>query len=100
MLFGMPLLLKNNFIKKILSLLVVLAVLILAALEFSPLPTKLWSTPYATMLLARDGSLLGASIARDEQWRFAAVEKLPEKYRQALLLFDGLCFFLHPVVYT
>src|SRR5690606_35354194 len=94
----MSLLLKNIFNKKILSLIVVLAILTLAALEFSPLPKKLSSTPYATMLLARDGSLLGASIAGDEQWRFAAVEQLPEKYRQALLLFEDQRFYWHPGV--
>lgn len=82
--------------KLIFLMLAVLVILIIAALEFSPLPKKLSTTPYATMLLARDGSLLGASIASDEQWRFAAVESLPKKYQQALLLFEDKRFYQHP----
>src|SRR5690606_23002774 len=92
------LLLRKKITNKKLTflMLAVLVILIIAALEFSPLPQKLSSTPYATMLLARDGSLLGASIASDEQWRFAAVERLPKKYQQALLLFEDKRFYQHP----
>src|SRR5690606_31823959 len=91
----MSMLPKNISYKKLFFLLALLIALILAALEFSPLPKKLSSTPYATMLLARDGSLLGASIASDEQWRFAAVENSPEKYQQALLVFEDKRFYQH-----
>ncbi len=66
------------------------------ALQFVPLPKSLSHSPYASMLLARDGSLLGASIANDQQWRFAPVDDLPEKYRRALLLFEDRHFYHHP----
>lgn len=70
--------------------------MILAALSFAPLPSALHQQPYATLLLARDGSLLGASIAADQQWRFAPVESLPEKYKKSLLLFEDQYFYRHP----
>lgn len=66
------------------------------SLQFLPLPQALTQTTYATMLLARDGSLLGGSIAADQQWRFAPVTALPEKYQQALLLFEDQHFYQHP----
>lgn len=68
----------------------------LLALQFSPLPKNLTQVPYASMLLARDGSLLGASIASDQQWRFMPVARLPEKYVQALLVFEDQHFYYHP----
>lgn len=68
----------------------------LLALEFAPLPSSLTYTPYATLLLARDGSLLGAGIAADQQWRFAPVESLPDKYKKSLLLFEDRHFYRHP----
>ncbi|MFC3115038.1 penicillin-binding protein 1C [Cellvibrio fontiphilus] len=66
------------------------------ALQCLPLPRSLSQSPYASMLLARDGRLLGATIASDQQWRFAPVEQLPEKYRHALLLFEDRHFYRHP----
>ncbi|WP_039915754.1 penicillin-binding protein 1C [Cellvibrio mixtus] len=65
-------------------------------LQWSPLPASLHSTPYASLLLARDGSLLGASIAVDQQWRFAPVAQLPDKYKKSLLLFEDRHFYQHP----
>lgn len=81
---------------KWLSACVTFFVVVLATLHFFPLPTNLTQLPYARILLARDGSLLGASIAQDQQWRFAPVEHLPQKYQHALLLFEDQHFYHHP----
>src|SRR5690606_5287815 len=72
--------------------------LFLTCLHSLPLPQSLHQQDYASLLLARDGSLLGAALAKDQQWRFAPVESLPEKYRQALLLFEDRNFYHHPGV--
>ncbi len=77
------------------ALLLVICVILLA-LQFSPLPSSLTYTPYAKLLLARDGSLLGAGIAADQQWRFTPVESLPDKYKKSLLLFEDQHFYRHP----
>lgn len=69
---------------------------VLLVLQFAPLPSPLTQAPYATLLLARDGSLLGAGIAVDQQWRFAPVEALPDKYKKSLLLFEDQHFYRHP----
>lgn len=76
--------------------LVVFLLMIISYLNFSSLPTSIHQTPYASMLVARDGQLLGASIASDQQWRFAPVSTIPEKYRQSLLHFEDRHFYYHP----
>ena len=74
-----------------------LGLLLLAALlHYWPLPERLTSMPYATLMLDREGRLLNARIASDQQWRFVPVAKLPPKYQQALLSFEDQRFFAHP----
>lgn len=65
-----------------------------ALLAFAPRPR--FSDDYSTALYARDGALLGASIASDGQWRFPPPEKLPAKYAAALVAFEDKRFYLHP----
>jgi penicillin-binding protein 1C len=60
------------------------------------LPTPLFADPLSTIALARDGSLLGARIAPDGQWRFPAGELVPEKFRVALIAYEDRRFDLHP----
>lgn len=62
------------------------------------LPDPLFNDPYSAVILDRDGELLGASIAADEQWRFPPVEHVPEKYVKAVTCFEDRRFFLHPGV--
>lgn len=73
-----------------------IAVIAFLLLAFIPLPASLTHADYARILLARDGHLLGARIAGDQQWRFAPVDAIPDKYRQALLLFEDRYFYSHP----
>jgi len=65
---------------------------------FIPLPDPLFDVPYSTTLRAKDGTLLSASIADDQQWRFPAVDSIPEKLETALLLFEDEYFYYHPGV--
>ena len=67
-----------------------------SGLQWFPLPAGLHQQHYASLLLARDGSLLGATIAKDQQWRFAPVDSLPPKYLQSLLVFEDRYFYYHP----
>lgn len=71
-------------------------VIVALTLQYYSLPKSLIHTPYATMLVARDDTLLGASIAADQQWRFAPITAVPEKYKTALLLFEDQYFYQHP----
>jgi penicillin-binding protein 1C len=62
------------------------------------LPSRLFDVPYSTVLLDREGRLLGASIAADGQWRFPADRELPPRFVQALIIREDRRFFRHPGV--
>src|SRR4051794_2701594 len=60
------------------------------------LPQPLFAEPLSTILLARDGALLGASIANDGQWRFPPGDQVPDKFRRALIVYEDKHFYEHP----
>lgn len=62
------------------------------------LPEPLFDRPLSTVLVGRDGTLLGARIAEDEQWRFPPLERVPEKFKAALIAYEDKRFFSHPGV--
>ena len=63
------------------------------------LPRNLFKgTPYSTVVVGRDGELLGARIADDGQWRFPPCISIPEKYEAALIQFEDRSFRYHPGV--
>ncbi|MCU0368227.1 MAG: transglycosylase domain-containing protein, partial [Cyclobacteriaceae bacterium] len=59
------------------------------------LPSNLFNDPYSTVLEDREGKLLGALIAQDGQWRFPESQLVPEKYKEALILFEDKRFENH-----
>lgn len=62
------------------------------------LPRKLFDHPYSTVLEARNGELLSASIAADGQWRFPALDTVPSRFAEALVSFEDKRFYYHPGV--
>ena len=76
----------------------VLCFLLLIAWLFC-LPRNLFKgTQYSSVVLASDGTLLGARIAADGQWRFPEEKEVPEKYELALIEFEDRHFRIHPGV--
>lgn len=76
-----------------------LLMLFAAALAFWwSLPNPLFRAPLASILLTRDGELLGARIASDEQWRFPPLQQVPEKFRAAVINYEDRRFSWHPGV--
>ena len=61
-------------------------------------PSQPFDPSYATVVFARDGELLGARTAKDEQWRFPPGNSLPNDYVSAVLLFEDEWFHYHPGV--
>jgi penicillin-binding protein 1C len=66
----------------------------ITAVLISPVPR--FSSPYSTVVEARDGTLLGARIADDGQWRFPGTGEIPFKFEKALLTFEDRYFYYHP----
>lgn len=72
------------------------AVAVVAAIAFWRLaPSPLFDAPLSAVLVARDGSLLGARIASDGQWRFPPLARVPDKYRAAVLTYEDKRFLRH-----
>lgn len=53
-------------------------------------------SPLSTVVEAKDGTLLGARIAADGQWRFPGTDKVPEKFEKSILTFEDRWFYYHP----
>ncbi len=70
--------------------------LLVAILFWFSLPQPLFRDPLSTVLYDRSGNLLGAKISADQQWRFPESEKVPEKFRQAIIYCEDRYFAYHP----
>jgi penicillin-binding protein 1C len=66
----------------------------IAPVLLSPLPR--FEAPLSTVTEARNGTLLGARIADDGQWRFPDSGIVPEKFEKAILTFEDRWFYYHP----
>lgn len=71
---------------------------VLFVLWFFSLPRTLFSPEYSTVLLDREGKLLGARIAQDGQWRFPPGDSVPVKFEKCLLTYEDRAFHSHPGV--
>ena len=60
----------------------------------SPFPR--FKAPLSTVVEAGDGSLLGARIADDGQWRFPGTGQVTVKFEKSLLTFEDSWFYYHP----
>lgn len=58
-------------------------------------PLSLTDKSYSTLLLDRDGEIIGATVADDEQFRFPRMNALPPKYVMAVLTFEDKRFLYH-----
>ena len=59
-------------------------------------PNPLFKDPCSTVLLDKDGELLGAKISTDGQWRFPETEKVPDKFAKAIVNFEDQYYYYHP----
>jgi len=59
------------------------------------LPRPLFKDPYSTVVNASNGSLLGAKIAKDGQWRFPLIKEVPSAFEQAILTYEDKRFYKH-----
>ncbi|WP_228236146.1 penicillin-binding protein 1C [Allomuricauda sp. M10] len=60
------------------------------------LPKNLFEDPTSTVVNSADGSLIGARIANDGQWRFPEMDSVPKRFEECVLLFEDEYFYQHP----
>ena len=73
-------------------------VVLLAGLLFAYvfcLPRQLFDVPYATVVTDRNGELIGARIADDQQWRFPENDAVPQKFKICITQFEDRYFRYH-----
>lgn len=80
-------------IKKFGNLVIVFLIFLIAFIFC--LPDPLFDNPYSTILEDRDGNLLTATIAPDGQWRFPQQSIVPEKFKEAIVVFEDKRFYSH-----
>ena len=73
-----------------------LILLVVGILFYYALPNPLFEDPTCTVLFARDGSLLAASIAEDGQYRFPETKEVPKKFAACAIAFEDRYFYWHP----
>ncbi len=74
---------------------IITGILVMVSL-FLLVPVIRFNVPYCVVLEAGDGSLLGARIADDGQWRFPQQDSVPEKFRKCIINFEDRKFYFHP----
>jgi len=72
-----------------------LVLLLLLLLYIFCLPEKIFDKPTSTVLFDKNGELLAARISTDQQWRFASIDHIPEKFETCLLTFEDKTFYHH-----
>jgi len=85
---------KKIIVRTLVSLL--LAVVIIMLVGIIILPRPLFRDGYSTVVFDRNGKLLGAKVAPDEQWRFEFDTLLPQKFEKAILTYEDKYFYSHP----
>lgn len=58
-------------------------------------PRPLFKAPRSTVIISAEGELLNAKIADDGQWRFPAMDSIPEKFKQCITTFEDEDFYEH-----
>ncbi len=69
---------------------------IILSIYYFCLPRTLFTSGNATVIESANGSLLGAKIAKDGQWRFPSAGSVPEKFEKCILSFEDAYFYYHP----
>ncbi len=73
----------------------VVFLLLLFAIWCFLLPEHLFKVPYSTVLLDRQGQILGMKAAEDGQIRFRETDALPQRYMIAVMVFEDRYFMCH-----
>ncbi len=74
----------------------ILGILVIFVLFWRLVPLPLFDAPYSRVLLDREGALIGAVVAPDEQWRFPPADVVPHKFARAIVTFEDGRFYRHP----
>lgn len=86
---------KGHVIVPFFLLFVVVLVVFFILFHAICMPKQLFDDPKSTVLLDKNGLLLGARIADDGQWRFPETDTLNEKFITCLVHYEDKRFYKH-----
>ncbi|MCT4663607.1 MAG: penicillin-binding protein 1C [Flavobacteriales bacterium] len=72
-----------------------LVLLVLGMFFYFSLPSKLFPEDYSTVIYAKNGELLSAHVAKDQQWRFPLSDSIPKKFKHCIIQFEDAYFEYH-----
>ncbi len=82
---------KTN--RELSSVLLIISLIIIA---FFSIKRPVIDDPACTVMISEDGSLLAATIASDEQYRFPVSQDVPDKFARSVIEFEDRYFYNHP----
>ncbi len=82
--------------RKVFKKIIVLSIIMFTVWYVNCLPKRLFRDNTSTVLLDKNGVLLGAKIAPDGQWRFSPSDSIPKKFETCLIQFEDRNFYKHP----
>ncbi len=85
----------RNRPKIVLGIAISFWVIVISAFIFC-LPSPLFDDPYSTVVLDRNGELLGVQISPDGQWRFPETSEVSEKFEICITTYEDKRFYYHP----
>ncbi|SMC84230.1 penicillin-binding protein 1C [Moheibacter sediminis] len=88
----------KSFIKKYKIPIGIIFVIFLIWYLFFSLPRPLFKQDTSTILYSEDNRLLGATISKDEQWRFPVSDSVPKRFEVCITQFEDAYFRKHPGV--
>ncbi|MFP4557776.1 MAG: penicillin-binding protein 1C [Bacteroidales bacterium] len=72
------------------------AILLALVISFFAIKEPAFTDPTSTVLVSKDNTLLAATIASDEQYRFPPSLDIPQKFTRCIVEFEDRYFFQHP----
>jgi penicillin-binding protein 1C len=75
-------------------IIIIAAAVLLLSVLLAPMPS--FNNPLSTVVESADGSLLGARVADDGQWRFPPPDSLPDKYVTCIINYEDRLYRWHP----
>lgn len=70
--------------------------ILVASIWIFSIPKPLFDDPTSTVVESREGSLIGARIAEDGQWRFPQIDSVPFRFATCIQYFEDEYFYWHP----
>lgn len=77
------------------SVVALCTMLVLLVVLVAWVPRPLFSTPTSTVVVSHDGTLIGAQIAADQQWRFPEADSISDKLATCIVTFEDHRFRYH-----